>query len=613
MQYDGWLETMLQARFPKHELVVRNLGFSGDEVSTRPRSKNFGTPDEWLSGLAQPIGGYEDNRLAGTNTRADVVFAFFGYNESFAGQAGLDAFKKDLTAWIAHTIAQKYNGKSAPRVVLFSPLAQEDLGNPDLPDGKENNQRLALYTKAMADAASAGNITFVDLYTPSARLYADNKAPLTIQGIHLNPEGNRQIAQVIDRTLFGDTPKHQETLLTKLRQAVVDKDRLWFQRYRVTDGYSTYGDRAFLTFVRGNPRNVDAKQMAGVAKEDVLPSNYDVLQRELPILDQMISNRDKRIWAVAGGGDLTVDDSNTLPFVDARTNMSSVSPFKSGDETIKAMTIGQGLKVELFASEKEFPELVKPVQMAFDTKGRLWVAAWKNYPHWQPKTPMDDKLLILEDTNGDGKADKCTVFAGDLQNPTGFEFWNGGVLVGQQPNLVFLKDTNGDDKYDTREIVLHGFDSADTHHAHQQLHVRWGRRAVFSGRHLSPHIGRDAVGTGHAPERRRRLPVRAANLEIRDLRALQFSEPAWPRLRPVEPGHRVRRNRRSAVLRTIVLDQEVLPRDGDQAGAEARRRQDPADRRRGTALEPALSRGYAGQSHRAQHDRVQRAVELQDQ
>ena len=169
MQYDGWLETMLQARYPKHELVVRNLGFSGDEVSTRPRSKNFGTPDEWLSGLAQPIGGYEDNRLAGTNTRADVVFAFFGYNESFAGQAGLDAFKKELTAWIAHTLAQKYNGKSAPRVVLFSPLAHEDLGNPDLPDGKENNQRLALYTKAMADAARAGNITFVDLYTPSAR------------------------------------------------------------------------------------------------------------------------------------------------------------------------------------------------------------------------------------------------------------------------------------------------------------------------------------------------------------------------------------------------------------------------------------------------------------
>src|SRR5678815_4213518 len=78
MQYDGWLETVLHARFPKHDLVIRNLGFSGDEIATRLRSKNFGTPDEWLSGNGAPIGGYQENRLAGANTKADVVFAFFG-------------------------------------------------------------------------------------------------------------------------------------------------------------------------------------------------------------------------------------------------------------------------------------------------------------------------------------------------------------------------------------------------------------------------------------------------------------------------------------------------------------------------------------------------------
>ena len=87
------------------------------------------------------------------------------------------------------------------------------------------------------------------------------------------------------------------------------------------------------------------------------------------------------------------------------------------------------MKVELFADESMFPELVNPVQMAFDTKGRLWVAAWPTYPHWKPTEPMNDKLLILEDTNGDGQADDCKTFAGDLHNPTGFEFWNGGVLV----------------------------------------------------------------------------------------------------------------------------------------------------------------------------------------
>src|SRR5690349_2282024 len=89
MQHDGWLETYIQSRFPKHQLVFRNLGFSGDELTLRLRSLHFGTPDEWLSGSA-PVPepnrlvsrhGVRDNRFELTNTRADVVFAFFGYNE----------------------------------------------------------------------------------------------------------------------------------------------------------------------------------------------------------------------------------------------------------------------------------------------------------------------------------------------------------------------------------------------------------------------------------------------------------------------------------------------------------------------------------------------------
>jgi glucose/arabinose dehydrogenase len=469
MQYDGWLETLLHARFPEHGLVIRNLGFSGDEIATRLRSKNFGTPDEWLSGKAEPIGGYEENRFAGTQVRTDVLFAFFGYNESYAGQEGLDAFRKELAGWLTHTLAQHYNGKTPPRVVLFSPIAHEDLGNPDLPDGRENNVRLELYTRVMGEAARAHGVAFVDLFTPSRVLYEAVPTPLTINGVHLNTDGNRRIAEAIDEALFGSRGSHEEAYLARLREAVQDKNFHWFHRYRVTDGYSTYGDRAFLTFVRGNPRNVNEKQAAAAAKEDILPTNYEVLQRELPVLDVMTANRDRRISAIARRAeheaDPRVDDTDVPPFVDAGTNMPRLPPFISGEAGIEQMTIGEGLQVELFASETEFPELVNPVQMAFDTRGRLWVASWKTYPHWQPKTAMDDKLIILEDTNGDGKADKSTVFAGDLHNPTGFEFWNGGVIVAQQPNLVFLKDTTGDDRYDVKEILLHGFDSADTHHA----------------------------------------------------------------------------------------------------------------------------------------------------
>lgn len=464
LQQDGWLETMIQSRFPGYDLTFRNLGFSGDEVTTRLRSKNFGTPDEWLSGQAEPIGGYTENRFAGTNTRADIIFAFFGYNESYAGESGLAAFRTELGAWLAHTLAQRYNGRSAPRVVLFSPIAHENLENPDLPDGVANNVRLALYARAMGEVAAAAGVTFVDLFAPSTRLYAETRAPLTINGVHLNAEGNRLIAGVIDRALFGDRPAGPGPNLERVRQAVIDKDFHWYQRYRVTDGYSTYGDRAFLNFIRTNPRNVTDAQAKAAPPEDVLPKNYDTLQRELPILDAMTQNRDRRIWALSAGRDEPVDDSNTPPFVAAGTNLTEKAPFIDGGSAIDVMKIGAGLRVDLFASEREFPELVNPVQIAFDPRGRLWVASWKNYPHWQPRTPMDDKLLILEDTNGDGRADRRTVFAGDLHNPTGFEFYNGGVIVAQQPDVVFLKDTNGDDRYDEKVTLLHGFDTADTHH-----------------------------------------------------------------------------------------------------------------------------------------------------
>jgi putative heme-binding domain-containing protein len=104
------------------------------------------------------------------------------------------------------------------------------------------------------------------------------------------------------------------------------------------------------------------------------------------------------------------------------------------------------------------------VQMAFDTKGRLWVAAWPTYPHWRPDEPMNDKLLILEDDDGDGKTDRITTFAGDLHNPTGFEFWGKGVIVAQGPDVLYLEDTDGDDTYDVKRRIIRGLDTADTHH-----------------------------------------------------------------------------------------------------------------------------------------------------
>ena len=435
MQHDGWLETLIQVRYPDHELVFRNLGFAGDEVTTRLRSAGFGSPHEWLS-----------------KTEADVVIACFGYNESFAGADGIEKFRGDLEAFVKETLAQSYNGESSPQLVLVSPIAHEDLEDPNLPGGSENNNRLAMYTEAIREVALANDVVFADIFHPTQKLYAQMEEPLTINGVHLNELGNRHVARELTDSLFSADPglEVSDDRIQSVRAAVQDKNFYWFHRYRTTDGYSVYGGRSHLKFVDGQ-------------------TNREVAQREMLILDEMTANRDPAVWAAARGELYTVDDSKTSEFIPVVTNKPGAGEngahlFLSGEDAIDLMTVHDGMQVNLFASEEQFPELASPVQMAFDTKGRLWVAAWPSYPHWKPRDEMNDKLLIFEDTDGDGRADVCKTFAERLHNPTGFEFWGNGVLVAQAPDLMFLQDTDGDDIADVRTRVLHGLDSADTHH-----------------------------------------------------------------------------------------------------------------------------------------------------
>ena len=121
-----------------------------------------------------------------------------------------------------------------------------------------------------------------------------------------------------------------------------------------------------------------------------------------------------------------------------------------------------GYEVNLFASE---PMIANPVHMMWDSRGRLWVACSWAYPQLKPGDKPNDKIIILEDTDGDGKADKSTVFADGLYIPTGIELANGGCYVAQSPDVFFFKDTNGDDVADVKEVALTGFGIEDSHHS----------------------------------------------------------------------------------------------------------------------------------------------------
>jgi putative membrane-bound dehydrogenase-like protein len=130
-------------------------------------------------------------------------------------------------------------------------------------------------------------------------------------------------------------------------------------------------------------------------------------------------------------------------------------------ETQKKFKVPKGFEVRLFASE---PEVVNPVAMTWDERGRLWVLELYEYPKGVPKGQKGrDRIKILEDVDADGKADKVTVFADGFSLATGLALGNGGVYLGQAPNLYFLEDTDGDDKADKTTVLKTGFGMEDRH------------------------------------------------------------------------------------------------------------------------------------------------------
>ncbi|MEE3366414.1 MAG: PVC-type heme-binding CxxCH protein, partial [Planctomycetota bacterium] len=135
----------------------------------------------------------------------------------------------------------------------------------------------------------------------------------------------------------------------------------------------------------------------------------------------------------------------------------------------KSFQVAPGFEVNLYASD---PKIAKPIQMNFDAAGRLWIASSETYPQIKPGQKANDRILVVEDTDGDGRAEKTTVFADGLLIPTGVAPGDGGCYVANSTELLHLGDSNGDGRADTSRVVLSGFGTEDTHHI---LHtLRWG-------------------------------------------------------------------------------------------------------------------------------------------
>ncbi|RRB07255.1 PVC-type heme-binding CxxCH protein [Larkinella rosea] len=478
MRHYGYFETILQTKFPDLHLTMRNMGWSADEVGLQPRPLNFPGFGEKTTRLTSgkkevTFQGFTHEgekitmpvalNFAGLNQdlsdqKADLIFLCFGMNEAFRGPAGIAQFEKDLNAFIANLQDHVYNGRTAPVLVLVSPIAHENLGG-SLPNPTEHNRNLALYSSVMQKTAEANGLVFIDLFTPSSAQMQSSTQPLTINGIHLNDAGYRLAADWMGQALgMGKAPDFDSDSRTKLRRAIKMKDDHFFYRWRAVNGEYIYGRRREPFGVIAFPPELRKLNQMTAALDSViweLGKGADVFQKALAVVDQRGKPLDPTLLT-------------DVPMLGRQGKAAQEAAHAHHEKTWPATTekfkLPVGYEINLFASEKDFP-IEKPVAMNFDARGRLWVATMPTYPQYFPGIPVHDKIVILEDTDGDGKADKHTVFADDLYLPLGFEFGNGGVYVSQEPDIVFLKDTDGDGKADVREVILTGFGSEDSHHA----------------------------------------------------------------------------------------------------------------------------------------------------
>jgi mono/diheme cytochrome c family protein/glucose/arabinose dehydrogenase len=484
----GYFETEMQVRYPDSLLFIRNMCDGGDTPGFRPHSGRespwaFPGAERFQTELAHPSGSegfFETPDQWLTRLKADVIIAFFGYNESFQGEAGLENYKAELDAFIKHTRTQTYNGKSAPQLALVSPIAFENLSDKyDLPNGEKENKNLAIYADAMKEVAIKNQVHFIDALEPSNKWYNESNEPLTIDGSQLNDAGYQKFSTLLADKAFGKASSKAGANRNLIHAAVTEKNWMWHNDYKIPNGVHVFGRRY----------------------DPFGPDNYPF---EITKIRELTAIRDSAIWLAAKGEklDLSIADQNTSKLPSVETNFDPKEngslDYLYGKDALDKLSVPPGYKIELFASEKEFADLANPVQMSFDNKGRLWVATMPSYPHYKPgDSKPNDKLIILEDNNADGKADKQIIFAEGLHLPVGFEFAPEGVYVSQGTNLVLLTDTDGDDKADKKEIILSGFDDHDTHHAHS-AYAADPSGAIYMGEGVFLHTN---VETSYGPVR----------------------------------------------------------------------------------------------------------------
>ena len=405
-QKSGELEALLASGFQKEKPRFRSMAWEADTVYQQWRDLHFGSWEEQLKA-----------------TGATVVVAQFGQMEALDGVGRLAEFTSAY-----HRLLDQY-AMLTSKLVLLSPMPFEKPEATFAPDLTKSNINIALYVEAIQKIAAQRGAVFVDLYAP----LKDQEERLTNDGIHLHESGLRTVARVIARNLV---PKVDPSNRDILKQAIVQKNQLWFDCWRPANWSFAYGDRVNQRYGKGGGN---------------LPSLQGAFEDQL----EYVELADKRIHRIARG---EIYKSLNLPKI---TPTHSEGKALNPEEQLKTFTVANPFEVNLFASEAD--GVINPTQISWDEKGRLYVACSPGYPQSLASSEPQDYILICEDTDKDGRADRSWKFVEGLTMVQGVEPGDGGVYVCDFDRLLHFRDTDGDGKADEKRVIFSGFGVGDTH------------------------------------------------------------------------------------------------------------------------------------------------------
>ena len=246
----GCIETLMTAHFRDLDLTFRNLGWSGDEVNGIARA-SFDSIEMGYERLIQQAKDVEPN----------IILLNYGANESFQGEAGLETFNTGLNKLINDLSVTK------ARVVLVSPPLQENLGAP-YPDPAAHNADILLYTKVMAQIAADRNLMFVNMAKLVPVFAEVTKKPRTDNGLHFTEEGYWEVAPILLAGLGYDVGKADRAQLQPMRKVIIEKNRLFFNKWRPQNA----------TYITGFRKHEQGRHVA-----------------EFPMFDPLVAEQEARI------------------------------------------------------------------------------------------------------------------------------------------------------------------------------------------------------------------------------------------------------------------------------------------------------------------------------